>query len=175
MKSEVYNVLVGIDRSDAWLDICVDDASGKRIDQLQLKRSTVKWRRWLEALQKRFPGDRIAVCFEQPAANLITFFSNFAFVDIYAINPSSLKAYRQAFVMSGCKDDASDSEWLTRMLREHQGVLRKWASEDPDARKLQAYTKQRRAIVGERNRINNRIINLLKTYQPEMLEMSAAV
>mgnify|MGYP001119817480 CR=1 FL=1 len=74
MKSEVYCAFVGIDRSDAWLDLSVESADGKLLGQCQMPRSPAKWKNWLLALHKRCSGGRIAVCFEQPASNLIAFF-----------------------------------------------------------------------------------------------------
>lgn len=138
MKSEVYSVFVGIDRSDAWLDITVNGPNGEQLAQLQLPRSPVQWKRWLLALHKQHPGGKIAVCFEQPAANLIAFFTEFVFVKVFAINPTTLNSYRKAFVSSGAKDDDTDSKWLAKLLVQHHSGLRAWSSEDPATRKLQA-------------------------------------
>lgn len=171
MKSEVYSVFVGIDRSDAWLDLTVADSQGHEVEQLQLKRSPVQWKRWLLALHKKYPNGKIAVCFEQPAANLIAFFAEFAFVEIFAINPTTLNAYRKAFVSSGAKDDDTDSRWLVKLLVQHPGELRAWRHDDPCTRKLQALVKERRWIVNERTRLNNQLLEHLKCYQPEVLEL----
>lgn len=171
MKSEVYSVFLGVDRSDAWLDLTVDDPDGHQLDQLQLPRSPVAWKRWLLALHKKYPKGKIAVCFEQPAANLIAFFSEFAFVDVFAINPTTLNAYRKAFVSSGAKDDDTDSEWLAKLLRQYYGELRRWSSQDPTTRKLQTLVKLRRGVVDERTRLNNQLLEHLKSYQPEVLEL----
>jgi len=171
MKSEVYSVFSGVDRSDAWLDLTVDGPDGRQLDQLQLPRSPVAWKRWLLALHKKYPKGKIAVCFEQPAANLIAFFSEFAFVDVFAINPTTLNAYRKAFVSSGAKDDDTDSEWLAKLLRQHYRELRCWSSQDPTTRKLQTLVKLRRGGVDERTRLNNQLLEHLKSYQPEVLEL----
>lgn len=171
MKSEVYSAFVGIDRSDAWLDLTVETPEGEELDQRQIARSPAKWRQWLVNLQKRSAGGKIAVCFEQPAANLIAFFNEFAFVEVFAINPTTLNAYRRAFVSSGAKDDDSDSQWLARLLRLHHRELRPWRSEDPATRKLQQLVKLRRSLVDERTRLNNQLLEHLKSYQPEILDL----
>lgn len=171
MKSEDYSVYVGIDRSDAWLDLTVAGRDGGELEQLQLPRSAAKWKHWLLCLHKHHPEGKIAVCFEQPAANLIAFFSEFAFVEVFAINPTTLNAYRKAFVASGAKDDDTDSRWLAKLLRQHHSELRPWRSDDPSTRKLQSLVKQRRWLVNERTRLNNQLLEHLKSYQPEILDL----
>lgn len=171
MKSEVYSAFVGIDRSDAWLDLTVEAADGQQLDQRQITRSPAQWKQWLLNLRKRCARGKIAVCFEQPAANLISFFSEFAFVEVFAINPTTLNAYRKAFVSSGAKDDDTDSQWLAKLLRQHHRELRPWTSDDPATRKLQKLVKLRRGLVDERTRLNNQLLEHIKSYQPEILEL----
>lgn len=171
MKSEVYSAFVGIDRSDSWLDLTVEAADGQLLGQRQITRCPAKWKQWLLALHRQCAGGKIAVCFEQPAANLIAFFSEFAFVEVFAINPTTLNAYRKAFVSSGAKDDDTDSHWLAKFLRQHHGELRPWTSDDPGTRKLQRLVKLRRGLVDERTRLNNQLLEHLKSYQPEILEL----
>ena len=166
-----YSVFVGIDRSDKWLDLTVIDSKGNEVERLRLDRSAAKWKHWLLGLRKRYRRGKIAVCFEQPAANLIAFFAEFAFVEIFAINPTTLTSYRKAFVSSGAKDDDTDSRWLVKLLHAYHGTLRPWTSDDPATRKLQALVKQRRWIVDERTRLNNQLLDHLKCYQPEVLEL----
>jgi len=83
MKSEDedYSVYVGIDRSDAWLDLAVVGPDGCELEQLQLLRWAASWKHLLLALYKHHRKGKIAVCFEQPAANLNAFFAEFAFVE----------------------------------------------------------------------------------------------
>ena len=80
---------LGCDRSDYHLDLTLigPDAQpqGTRIParSAELTSYLGEWRR-------RFPGHQLAVCFEQPAANLIAMFSRFEYVVLYAINPSTI-------------------------------------------------------------------------------------
>jgi hypothetical protein len=61
---------------------------------------------WQKLRQQHAEG-KVAICLEQPAANLILFLENYSWIMLYAINPITLQKFREAFVTSRCKDNAA--------------------------------------------------------------------
>ena len=58
----------------------------------------------------------MAICFEQPANNLIAFLTRYPWITLYPINPISLQKFREVFVVSRAKDDGKDAEYLARAV-----------------------------------------------------------
>src|SRR5437773_12269888 len=58
-----------------------------------------------DEISRRLSQARVAICLEQPAANLIVFLATYSWITLYPINPISLQQFRQPFVTSLAKDD----------------------------------------------------------------------
>lgn len=92
--AQSFDLIVGIDRSDATVAICiVQPATGKAVEE-SISSSPESLHGWWSQLRDCFPDARVAVAFEQPAANLIAFFSRQAGVTLYGLNPSATWAHR---------------------------------------------------------------------------------
>ena len=73
-----FALLIGIDRSDARLDICTLDGAAGSPQLHTVSTNPRALREWFEARLSELPaGSRIAVALEQRATNLIVFFSQF--------------------------------------------------------------------------------------------------
>jgi len=81
-----------------------------------------------------------------------------------------LARYREAFRVSGAKDDPSDAELLMDLLRFHRNRLRAWLPDTVETRWLQTLVEYRRKLVNNRIRHTNRITSLLKMYFPQGLD-----
>jgi transposase len=92
------------------------------------------------------------------------------FLELYPINPKALARYREAFRVSGAKDDPSDAELLMDLLRLHRSRLRVWLPASVETRRLQIFAEYRRKLVDNRIRCTNRITSLLKMYFPQALD-----
>ena len=160
---------LGCDRSDYHLDFTLPDARGGRLDR-RLPARAAPVCAWLGQWRRSHPHDQLAVCFEQPAGNLISLFAAFEFVLLYPINPATLCSYREAFVTSGAKDDPGDGFWLADLVRTHRNKLTAWTPQSAPMRKLQALVEARRNTANQLTALSNQIVSLLKTYFPEALE-----
>jgi hypothetical protein len=89
-----YALLIGIDRSDKDLDFTVLDGTGKVIERGKVSTDPAALHPWMETWRERVAvGGRIVVAFEQPAPNLIVFFSQFeGVVGIYPLNPAAVRS-----------------------------------------------------------------------------------
>ncbi len=127
---------------------------------------------WLAQLRQQHPQARVAICLEQPAANLVAFLESYTWITLYAINPVTLKNFREAFVTSRAKDDTKDADYLAELLLTHHDKLTVWAPEDSATRPLQQAVTHRRAVVDERTGLTNRLNALLKAYFPQAFVLS---
>src|SRR5262249_11261493 len=70
----------------------------------------------------------------------------------------------------GAKDDPTDAEIALDLLLRHPDRLRPLQRESAHMRALQRAVEDRRAIVEDRVRLTNRIINALKAYFPQAVD-----
>jgi len=170
-KVAPFDLVIGLDRSDQKADLYLVDLSTDKESQETLQTTPESLHRWIQQLRGKYPEARIAICLEQPAANLIAFLENYPFITLYAINPISLQKFREALVTSRAKDDRKDAEYLAELLLAHHDKLTVWKPEDPKTRLLQQLVVHRRAVVDERTGLTNRLKALLKQYFPQALEL----
>jgi transposase len=166
-----YDVVIGLDRSDRKADLhTLDTRTGSARKQI-IDTAPERLHEWLAQLRAEHPQARVAVCLEQPAANLILCLEKYAWMTLYAINPVTLQKFREAFVTSRCKDDGKDAQYLAELLATHHGKLKAWQPDDGPTRELQQLVSHRRAVVDERTGLCNRLKALLKEYYPQALEL----
>src|SRR5204863_10039727 len=79
-----------------------------------------------------------------------------------------LCSYREAFCVSGAKDDRTDAMLLEEYVRFHFAKLRPLHPDTELTRKLGGLVENRRELVDERTRLVNQLHSLLKTYYPLM-------
>ena len=166
-----YDLIIGLDRSDRKADLHLIDVRNAKHWKEILDTSPENLFRWLEELRQQYPRSRVAICLEQPAGNLISFFETYEWITLYPINPSSLQKFRETFVTSRAKDDRKDAEYLAKLLHTHHVELTSWQPEDNQTRLLQQLVIHRRAVVDERTGLTNRLQALLKQYFPQALEL----
>ncbi len=163
MQQSPYCSFLGLDRSDRKTDITSRSPDGHQAVTDSILAKPRKWLAWIEQLRQRYPTGRFALCVEMPAANIVAFFSQFDFIDIFPINPSTLSNFREAFVTSRCKDDPTDSWWLSELVRVHQDKLTVWEPDTAQSRLLMRLVEDRRGVVAHRTRLSNQLKDLLKT------------
>jgi len=166
-----FDVAIGLDRSDKKMDVHIYSVSTDEQFSDTVSTAPEFLKLWVEYLRQRFPDSRVAICVEQPAGNLISYFSQFEFITIYAINPVTLQKFREAFVTSRAKDDNKDALFLAELLLTHHDKLPIWNPEDPQTLLLQQLVVHRRGVVNERVGLTNRLQAILKQYFPQALRL----
>ena len=169
--SHPYDLLIGLDRSDAKADLCLIDTHTGHSKRLTVCTSPESLFDWLAALRAQHPEARVALCVEQPALNVIAFLEPYAWITVFAVNPITLQKFREAFVTSRAKDDTKDADFLAQLLLLHRDKLKAWVPEETDTRRPQQLVAHRRAIVDERTALSNRLKALLKQYFPQALTL----
>ncbi len=166
-----YAVLVGLDWADEKHDLeCLFVEEGKR-QYVQIDSDPESVREWLASLQSRFPGGRIGVCLEQSRGAVAYALGCYDFVDLYPVNPLTLKDYREAFSPSGAKDDPTDAALLLELLTKHGDSFAKLTPDTEQTRKLQLLCEFRRKAVDQRSSLTNELISALKKYYPQALTL----
>jgi hypothetical protein len=166
-----FAAFIGLDRSDARLDLCLQVADAGKLEHSTLDNTPEQITPWLEALRTRFGGQPVALCLEQPAGGLLHHFLSYDFVVLYAINPMSLARHRETLVTSRAKSDKSDAFYLMDLVRHYHAQLTCYAPDDAPTRELAALVEARRQAVDLRTQLTNRLKAHLKSYYPQALHL----
>src|SRR5216117_1333707 len=162
-----YDLVIGLDRSDRKADLHLIDTRTGNVQKQTVATSPEALHDWLVQLRRDHPQARVALCLEQPAANLIVFLETYSWITLYPINPISLQKFREAFVTSRAKD----AQYLAELLLSHPDKLKAWQPDDSQTRQLQQLVLHRRAVVDQRTGLTNRLKALLKQYFPQALDL----
>ena len=166
-----YAAFVGIDRSDRKIDITVLDPRGKHRDRREISSRPNSLEDWILELRHQFPQGQVALCIEQPCANLAAFFIQFDFVDLLLINPATFRKWHDAFKPSKAHDDVTDSAGIAELAHQNHTKLTVWKPDDARTRQLRSLLESRRSLVDLRTRLNNQLTAVLKGYFPQALEI----
>lgn len=170
MKSQLF---IGIDRSDAHLDICILDAHGSILRQLRVPTAPEALAPWAEEIRGQLGhGASAALCIEQPCQNLVNFFGRFDFLRLFLVNPAQLKKFRESLSASRAKDDRRDARALARFAFERHDHLEPWAPADATARRLATLVEKRRQLVAVRTSLTNKLTQVLKECFPQALDLT---
>lgn len=161
---------VGLDWADQQHLICLQASGSPQPESRTLKQKPDALHEWIAQLRTRFAGGKVGIAIEQSRGAVIHALMMYDFLELYPVNPKALARYREAFSVSGAKDDPSDAALLMDLLRLHQARLHAWVPDTVDTRRLQILTEYRRKLVSVRVRHTNRLTSLLKMYFPQALD-----
>jgi transposase len=167
-----FALVIGLDRADQKVDLCqlAARAATPRCSTVSTQPEALL--ACFKQIRKDHPDGRVGLCLEAPAGNLLAFFASHApWLEVYLVNPLTLKRFRETFVLSRANDDAKDALYLARLLQSHSDQLRRWQPEDPVTARLQQLVTHRRAVIDERTALTNRLKALLKSYFPQALSL----
>jgi len=169
-----YVAIIGIDWADqkhalATLGLPAQEPTKPELSTLEHKTEALM--EWISSLGKRFCSGRIAIAIEQRKGALIHFLSAFDFIDLYPIEPLSLKNFRKALYPSGAQSDPVDATLLAEFLLKHHGRLRCYRAQSVEVRQGGQYCEDRRRLVDERAQALQRLKASLKLYFPLALEL----
>ena len=162
--SNNYAAFIGIDRSDKKIDITTLAPDGTHLGHRQISSKPNSLKDWILELRQQFSEGQLALCIEQPCANLAAFFIQFDFIDLLLINPATFRKWHDAFKPSKARDDASDSAGLAELAQQNHCKLTVWKPDDAQTRQLRSLLESRRSLVDLRTKLNNQLISVLKNY-----------
>jgi transposase len=163
---------VGIDWADQEHAVCLIDSEMQTPELSVLAQAPEAIDEWVAGIQRRYPGQKVAVCLEQKRGALIYALMKFDCLVLVPINPKQLSRFRDAMGPSGAKDDPRDASLLAELLMKHSEHLRAWLPDDVDTRRIRLLGEDRRNLVDARTALTNRLKSLLKQYFPLALLVS---
>ena len=165
-----FAAFVGIDWADTKHDICMRTADIDKAEFAVLTHRSDAIEQWACSLRKRFQGRPVAVCLEIAKGPLVYALQKYDFLVLFPVNPATLAKYREAFTPSRAKADPTDAQIALEILLSHRDKLKALNPQSASMRTLERLVEQRRRLVGDRNRITNRLTAALKQYFPEVLD-----
>jgi len=169
-EQEPFAAYIGIDWADKTHFVSLCEAGSQVVERYKLEHKPEVLAQWIGDLQRRFAGRRLAVALEQSRGALVYALMSYEFLVLYPVNPKALAKFREAFYVSGAKDDPLDSDLLLELLTVHRRRLRAWRPDDELTRAISLLGEYRRELVNSQTRLTNRLSNLLKLYFPQALE-----
>lgn len=166
---EKFAACIGIDWGDEAHFVSLLAADGQQVERHKLEHKPEALAHWLSDLQRRFPEQQLAVALEQSRGALVYALMSYQFLVLYPVNPKSLAKFREAFYVSGAKDDPRDSDLLLELVTLHRHRLRAWQPDDELTRTITLLVQHRRALVDTQTRLTNQLSSLLKLYFPQAL------
>jgi hypothetical protein len=70
-QNQSFAAFIGLDKSDKKINVTVQQCGKSNIERSIIKGGAEALHAWVAMLRVRFPGQRVAICLEQPAAGLI--------------------------------------------------------------------------------------------------------
>ena len=165
-----FAAFVGIDWADAKHDICLQVANREEREFAVLAHRPEAIEAWAGSLRQRFEGRPVAVSLELAKGPLVYALQKYDFLVLFPINPSTLAKYRVAFTPSRAKADPTDAELALELLIRYRAKLKPLKPQSAAMRTLLRLVEQRRRLVGDKNRISNRLTDALKQYFPDVLD-----
>lgn len=164
--SSPFAATIGLDWADQKHDLWLRPADGAKAEHLRLEQTPEALHAWAAKMCERFAPGRIALAVETSRGPVISALMAYEFIVLFPVNPKALKSYRDAFAVSGAKDDRTDAQLLEEFVRLHPEKLRPLEPDTELTRRLMGLVQNRRHLVDERTRLVNQLHATLKTYYP---------
>jgi transposase len=164
-----FAAFAGIDWADAKHDICLQAANSEEREFSVLPHRPAAIDAWASALRQRFAGQPVAVCLELAKGPLVYALQKYDFLVLFPVHPATLAKYREAFTPSHAKADPTDAQLALELLLRYRAKLKALTPQSVPMRMLLRLVEQRRRLVGDQNRIGNRLGDALKQYFPDVL------
>ena len=168
-EQQEFGAYIGLDWADRTHVISLRGTDSGKVEHYQLVHKPEALAEWVSDLQRRFPGQRVAVALEQARGAVVHALMGYDFLVLYPVNPKTLAKYREAFSPSGAKDDPTDADLLLELVTLHRDKLRAWLPDDELTRTITLLVEYRRQLVAAQTGLSNRLTSLLKLYYPQAL------
>jgi len=160
-----YAATIGLDWADQKHDFWLCPQNGRPEHQV-VEQTPAAIHEWVAKLRQRFPAGQIAVAVETTRGAILYALMAYDFIVFYPVNPKALASYREAFKVSGSKDDVTDAQLAEELVRCHRDRLRPLKPQDAGTRTLLGLTEKRRHLVDSRTVAVNQAHAELKCYYP---------
>jgi transposase len=167
------NWFVGVDWASQTHHVRLSDAKGAKIGERAFTHGGEGLKEMADWILKSTGAapEAVMIAIEVPHGPVVESLMERGF-QVYAINPKQLDRFRDRFSPAGAKDDSRDAEALADALRTDRRCFRLLAPLDPLVVELREWSRIADDLRVERNRLSNRVRELLWRYYPQFLELS---
>jgi transposase len=164
---------VGVDWASETHQVRLSDAQGKKVGERSFRHGgegLAELANWTLQQTGATP-EQVNVAIEVPHGPVVESLMERGF-RVHAINPKQLDRFRDRFSPAGAKDDSRDAWVLSDALRTDPRCFRELTTVDPLLVELREWSRILEELTHERNRLSNRVRELLWRYYPQMLELT---
>jgi len=163
----------GVDWASEAHHVFLTDNDGRKIAEKVFKHGgegLAAMAAWLMAMSNADEAGHIRVAIEVPHGPVVETLIERGF-KVHAINPKQMDRFRDRFTLAGAKDDSRDAEVMASALRTDPRCFRPLAIADPIVIELREWSRMTEDLGAERNRLTNRMRELLWRYYPALLTL----
>ena len=171
--TEQKQCFAGVDWASEAHHVFLTDNDGRKIAEKVFKHGgegLAAMAAWLMAMSHADEAGHIRVAIEVPHGPVVETLIERGF-KVHAINPKQMDRFRDRFTLAGAKDDSRDAEVMASALRTDPRCFRPLAIADPIVIELREWSRMTEDLGAERNRLTNRMRELLWRYYPALLTL----
>ena len=155
----------GIDWASERHAVCVLDDAGTKATAFQISHTTEGFDQLVARLARLGEPATLPVAIERPDGRLVDRLLE-AGHPVVAVQPNAIKAWRDAEILSGAKNDPGDAAVIAEYLRLRQHRLRVLQPFSPETRALRAVVRTRTDLVDQRVAATNQLAACLDAFWP---------
>ena len=163
-------VLVGIDWSEKWHDVCLMDDDGGVLGRRRIDDSPAGLTQ-LHALIAEHAADpaEVAIGIETPRGLMVQALRAAGYA-IYAVNPMAASRYRDRHAVSKKKSDRGDAMMLADLVRTDRHKHRQLGADSELAEAVKILARSHKSLIWTRQQLGNQLRNALREFYRGALE-----
>ncbi len=163
-------VLVGIDWSEKWHDVCLMDDDGSVLGRRRIDDSPAGLTQ-LQALIAEHAVDpaEVVIGIETPHGLMVQALRAAGYA-IYAVNPMAASRYRDRHAVSRKKSDRGDAMMLADLVRTDRHKHRQLGADSELAEAVKVLARSHKSLIWTRQQLGNQLRNALREFYPGALE-----
>ena len=153
----------GVDWASESHHVFLTDGDGRKTGEKIVKHGgegLAEMTAWLMVMSGAAEPGQVYVAIEVPHGPVVETLIERGF-KVHAINPKQMDRFRDRFTLAGAKDDSRDAEVMASALRTDARCFRLLAVVDPIVIELREWSRITEDLGAERNRLTNRMRELL--------------
>ena len=162
---------LGVDWADGKHDVCVLNRDGQEVLVREVDEDAEGFSEFGRILDEWVvQGIELRAIIEKPEGLIIDFLLDHG-VQVYSINPKSLKQARDLYRVSGAKSDPYDAWVLSNLIRDHHGDFSAIQPNSEQMAELKLLCEGYHRLTGQKVRLLNQLQAELKAFYPRPVEV----
>lgn len=163
-------ILVGIDWSEKWHDVCLMDEGGQVLARRRIDDSLAGLTQ-LQSLIAEHAEDaaKVVIGIETPHGLMVRALQAAGYA-IYAVNPLAASRYRDRHAVSRKKSDRGDAMMLADLVRTDRHKHRQLSDDSELAEAVKVLARSHKSLIWTRQQLGNQLRSALREFYPGALE-----